>query len=125
MGEKKKGGSTLGRRGEDLAVAFLRQRGYRIIECNFRTRLGEIDIVADDSGTLVFVEVKSRSTTMFGYPAEAVTATKQRQLSKVALEYLAGLNRPDVPARFDVVAILMGKKPEIELIRNAFELCYG
>ncbi len=116
---------TLGKRGEDIAATFLQDLGYRIIERNYRVRLGEIDIVADDHGTLVFVEVKSRSGKEFGAPAEAVTPAKQRQLSRVALEYMANLAVSDVPARFDVVGIVLRGEPEVELIKNAFDLCYG
>ena len=114
-----------GERGEALAIAELRRRGYRIISRNFRCRLGEIDIIAADGDTLVFVEVKSRKGKQFGSPAAAVTSRKQRQISRVAQYYLlkqASVNRS---ARFDVVTVLCqaGALPEIELIKNAFDRC--
>jgi len=117
--------TTLGQRGEELACRFLKEKGYRILERNYRCRAGEIDIVASQGNDLVFVEVKARSSRAFGDPVEAVTPRKQRQISKAALCYLEK-NGYRGPARFDVVAILFNRldAPEIELIRNAFELNY-
>jgi putative endonuclease len=87
--------------------------------------LGEVDLVARDQNTLVFIEVKTRKTKDFGGPAAAVDLHKQRQLSKVALHYLNQKKLNNVPARFDVVAIeLISPAAHIEVIRNAFELCY-
>ena len=77
-----------GRNGEDLAVDFLIQKGYRILQRNFRFEHGEIDIVADDRGVLVFVEVKARRTKQFGEPEEAVSIRKRKQIRKTALGYL-------------------------------------
>ena len=118
---------SLGRRGEKLALQYLKKRGCSIRSSNFRTRLGEIDIVGEDNGTIIFVEVKTRSGKIYGAPYEAVTAKKQVQLCKVALEYLNQHNLNETPARFDVISIIHadGKEPEIELIKNAFELCFG
>lgn len=118
---------SLGEQGEKLAVKHLKKKGYAIRARNFRTRLGEVDIIAADGDYVVFVEVKTRSSTRFGMPFEAVTVAKQKQLSKVALEYLAQHNLTESPARFDVVSILIsdGAKPAIELIKNAFELNFG
>jgi len=117
---------SLGKKGEELALAQLKALKYRILERNFKCRLGEIDIIARDKNTLVFIEVKTRATKDFGGPAAAVNERKQRQLSKVALTYLHQKNLHHVPARFDVVAIeLIPPSPRIEVIRNAFELCYG
>ena len=117
---------SLGKKGEELALAQLKALKYRILERNFKCRLGEIDIIARDKNTLVFIEVKTRATKDFGGPAAAVNERKQRQLSKVALTYLNQKNLHHVPARFDVVAIeLIPPSPRIEVIRNAFELCYG
>jgi putative endonuclease len=117
---------SLGKKGEELALAQLKALKYRILERNFKCRLGEIDIIARDKNTLVFIEVKTRATKDFGGPAAAVNERKQRQLSKVALTYLNQKNLHTVPARFDVVAIeLIPPSPRIEVIRNAFELCYG
>ena len=121
MMEKK----ALGKKGEEVALRFLKKKGYRIIEKNYVCKLGEMDIIAKEKDTLVFVEVKTRTTTEFGPPQLAVHSSKQRQLSKVALNYLKEKRLEDVKARFDVVAILLGQKgEEIELIRDAFELQY-
>jgi putative endonuclease len=113
----------LGKKGEEKALRFLKKRGYRIIEKNYVCKMGEMDIIAREKDTLAFVEVKTRTSTEFGPPQMAVTASKQRQLSKVALNYLKEKQLEDVKARFDVVAILLeGKGEEIELIRDAFDL---
>jgi putative endonuclease len=116
---------SLGKKGEDLAIAQLRALRYKIIERNFKCALGEIDIIAREKDTLVFVEVKTRRTGDFGGPAAAVNQRKQRQLSRVALTYLNQKKLAEMPARFDVVAVeLIPPAPRIEVIRNAFELCY-
>ena len=115
----------LGKEGEEKALRFLKKRGYRIIEQNYVCNLGEMDIIAKEKDTLVFVEVKTRTSTAFGPPQLAVTPFKQRQLSKVALYFLKEKKLEDVKARFDVVAILLSpEKEEIELIRDAFDLQY-
>jgi putative endonuclease len=115
----------LGKKGEELAVRFLKKKGYRIIEKNYVCKMGEMDIIAREKDTLAFIEVKTRTTTEFGPPQLAVNASKQRQLSKVALNYLKEKQLEDVKARFDVVAILLGqKREEIDLIRDAFDLKY-
>jgi putative endonuclease len=112
-----------GRNSEDAAVAFLRRQGYKILERNFRTRLGEIDIVARHKGTLVFVEVKARRSLRYGHPKLAVTAAKQRTLSLVALIYLKKHATLETRARFDVVTLqTIEGKTEVELFANAFEM---
>jgi putative endonuclease len=118
----------LGRNSEKMAVRFLKKQGYRILETNYRNSCGEIDIVARYGDTITFVEVKARSSLRFGAPKSAVTEKKQRKLSMVALGYLKEKGKTGNRARFDVVSILFGqnsKKPEIELVENAFELAYG
>lgn len=116
---------SLGKKGEELAIERLRALGYKVLERNFKCRLGEIDIIARDKSTLVFIEVKTRATRDFGGPAAAVHERKQRQLSKVALLYLNHKKLFNIPARFDVVAVeLFSPAPRIEVIQNAFELCY-
>ena len=121
----------LGAKGEELAVRYLKKRGYRIVERNYRTRLGEIDIIAEQGDDLVFIEVKTRSDTLFGSAFESVTKQKQKQLSKVALEYISKEDCHNRPARFDVVAIELQKgsntlkDASIEVLQNAFDLCYG
>lgn len=96
----------LGEAYEQLACDFLRQKGMRILETNFRVRQGEIDIVAHDRTTLVFVEVKYRKNKAKGMPEEAVDIRKQVQICKVAMFYLAFHHLPiTTPCRFDVIAI--------------------
>ena len=108
---------------EELAAAFLQEAGYRIMERNFRCRLGEIDLIAKEGTTLVFVEVKYRANHKAGYPEEAVDQRKQRRIGKVALYYLTTrIRRTDVPCRFDVIAIDGG---EIRHHKNAFLLSPG
>lgn len=118
---------SLGKQGEALATAYLKGLGYRIVTTNYRCRLGEIDIIAEEAGTLVFIEVKSRSGKTYGEPYEAVTKTKMLQMSKAALEYLCRQDQFDRSARFDVVSVRFfdNNQPGIELIRNAFDLNYG
>jgi putative endonuclease len=127
-GENSKGhqNAGLGNRGEELATAFLERSGLKIIERNFRCKGGEIDIVARDGNTLVFIEVKSRKTLSYGVPQLAVTPFKQRQISKAALTWLGRNRQHDTPARFDVIAILLegSYQHRIEHIKNAFDLAY-
>jgi putative endonuclease len=112
----------LGKKGEELAVSALESRGYAIIARRYRTRCGEIDIVADDRGTLVFVEVKARADAEFGTAAEAVTPWKQRRLVRMARDYLTRERIDDRPCRFDVVAIMFDTvEPSIEVFVNAFD----
>ncbi len=115
---------ALGASGEELAARHLQACGYRILERNYRRPCGEVDIVADESGTIVFVEVKTRAAgSRFGSPLEAVGRKKQEQLARVAQEYLASHGLHQLPARFDVVGVVLGnREPRLELVRNAFEL---
>jgi putative endonuclease len=113
---------VLGKSGEDLAVAELTRRGYAILARRYRTRAGEIDIVADDRGTLVFIEVKVRETAEFGSAAEAVTPSKQRRVVSMARDYLARVRIGDRPCRFEVVAIDgSGERRRITVYPNAFD----
>ena len=117
---------SLGKKGEEFAAAHLRSLQYKILERNYQCAAGEIDIIAKEQNTLVFVEVKTRSNRDYGAPAEAVDARKQRQLSKVALTYLNQKKLVNIPARFDVVAVeIFPSQRRIEVIRNAFDLIYG
>ncbi len=112
----------LGKTGEEMALRFLKKRGYQIIERNYTCKMGEMDIIAKEKDTLAFIEVKTRTSTVFGPPQLAVNDAKQRQLSKVALYYLKEKHVENIKARFDVVAILFGQEgEEIELIRDAFD----
>lgn len=116
-----------GEKSESVAVDFLKKQGYRIIELNYRTKLGEIDIIAKQEKTLVFIEVKARKSSRFGRPELAVTPKKQRKISMVALYYLKSTKQSNAKARFDVVAINSAKakeSPNIKIIKNAFELAY-
>lgn len=113
----------LGKSGEDAAVNFLIKQDYRILFRNYRTKLGEIDIVARDKDTVCFVEVKSRQSDRCGLPSESVIAAKQRRISRLAILFLKENNLLNARARFDVVSVVFsGGLPEIELVRNAFEL---
>jgi len=115
-----------GAQSESLAARLLKQRGYTILETNYRTPLGEIDIIARDRDTIVFVEVKARRSLGFGGPKWAVTPKKQRKISMVALYYLKTTRQSQSKARFDVVAIRsLAEPPQVEIIRNAFDLLYG
>ena len=111
----------LGLLGEKLAVEELARRGYAILACRYRTPGGEIDIVADDGGTLVFVEVKARESDEFGTAAEAVTRWKQRRLVRMARDYLTRERIVDRACRFDVVAIMFDTEPAVlEVYEDAF-----
>ncbi|MDQ5987256.1 MAG: hypothetical protein CSYNP_02993 [Syntrophus sp. SKADARSKE-3] len=114
---------STGKQGEDLAVQYLRKKGYRIVERNFRCPFGEMDIVARQGNVLVFVEVRSRrSEGWFGEPVESVGSIKQRKLSRIALAYLQKRNLLDCKARFDVVGVKI--KPDghaIEIVQDAFD----
>ncbi len=116
----------LGNRGEKIAAKFLRKQSYQIIEKNYHSRLGEIDIVAKEDESIVFVEVKTRCSTYFGLPEEALSYDKRRRLSKLALGYLAHRRIKDTNCRFDVVSILMdnNRVNHIKLIKNAFPAIY-
>ena len=114
---------NLGKTGEETAVVTLEQRGYTIVACRYRTRYGEIDIIAREGETTVFVEVKARVTDECGTAAEAVGQSKQRRLARMAIDYLARNNLADRPCRFDVVAIDGAGSPfeRVTLYQNAFE----
>jgi len=134
---------TLGALGERIARNYLKKHGYRILAVNYRTRSGEVDIVAYDHGIVSFVEVKTRTSLEFGTPGAAVTPRKMRQISKVAQQYMTRHALNDISWRFDCVYVMIksGAKPsgprgilyrvipslfrppaEIELIKNAFDL---
>jgi putative endonuclease len=113
----------LGRRGEAAAADFLRSLGFRILERRLRSRAGEIDLVAAEGETLVFVEVKSRSGEGFGRPAEAVDRRKQARMTRAAAAYLVSLGGPDRACRFDVVEVVQSRGSVLRctLIRDAFQ----
>lgn len=95
----------LGRAGEDATCDALRARGYRILARNVRLRGGELDVIAEDAGTIVFVEVKARRSSTFGTPVEAVGPHKQRTLCRLAQRYIAWRRLGERPCRFDVVEV--------------------
>lgn len=109
----------LGNRGEDLAVKYLKEKGFRILMRNFKTPFGEIDIIAEDRETLVFVEVKTRSDDSFGLPFEAVDSKKRERMRKIALLYLKDLGK-ERPVRFDVISIEAKDGGSINHIIEAF-----
>jgi putative endonuclease len=114
---------TLGKTGEDVACRELRRRGYEVLARRYRTRVGEIDIVAREGPTIVFIEVKTRTSATCGPPGEAVGPRKQRKIWLMASHFLLRRGWFDRPCRFDVVAITMrnGRVQRIEVFRGAFE----
>jgi len=116
---------SVGKDGEKLAARYLRRNGFRILYRNFRSkRGGEIDLICRDcrENTLVFVEVKTRSTDLFGPPHAAVTLAKQDRIIRGAKEWLRMLDDPRVSYRFDIIDVVMNPVPRINCIRNAFEV---
>lgn len=112
-----------GTKGELLAVKFLKKKGYKILQRNYRCRTGEIDIVCYDHETIVFVEVKTRHSDTYGPPELSVTEAKKRQIVRVASHYVANHKIEGIDLRFDVVSIFYSpdkKQPTINLFRNAF-----
>ena len=112
---------SLGKWGEDLVCDYLQKNGYTILMRNFRFRLGEIDIIAQRSESVAFVEVKTRTSGAFGTPAEAVGARKQKSMILAAQQYICLHGKPDENYTFDVAEVLVTKgKPAIHYIQNAF-----
>ncbi|UCC41051.1 MAG: YraN family protein [Candidatus Aminicenantes bacterium] len=113
---------ALGRSGEEVALQYLEKNKYRIIARSFRMFRGEIDIIAYDRKTLVFVEVKTRKSRAFGSPEESVNLSKQRQIQKIALGFLAKNNLQNIECRFDVISLLFAENEgySIQHIKNAF-----
>lgn len=106
-----------GNKGEKQAVKYLKKQGYKILATNYATKLGELDIIAKEKNELIFVEVKTRLTTEFGLPREAVTNYKQNKIRQVATEYLKSTGNLNRECRCDVIEILNG---ELVHIKNAF-----
>jgi len=120
MSEKSK---KLGARGEEIAADFLKKNKYKILCRNYRCAFGEIDIIAQHKKTLSFVEVKTRSTSLYGTPQESVRKKKQDTMCRVAMEFIQRYNLEDRDARFDVVAIRLSPDGyRVDLIKNAFDL---
>lgn len=110
----------LGRKGEDIALDYLKKNGFMVIKRNYRTIYGEVDIIAEENGTLVFIEVKTRSNDLFGHPSESVTKAKQERLKRLAICYLKEIKK-EIPVRFDIISIRFGPSINIEHLRYAFE----
>lgn len=113
----------LGIIGEEIAVRELTARGYAVLARRYRTRHGELDIVCEHEGTIVFVEVRARASAEFGCAAESITDAKKRKVSAMAVDYLARHQIVNRPCRFDVVAVdnAMGASPEVTVYPNAFD----
>lgn len=113
-----------GKRGELLAISYLKKLGYKIVAKNYKTNLGEIDLIARDRDTVCFIEVRSKNSPDFGLAEETITGKKKTQISKAALGYIKRFGLEDYSCRFDVVCIqnVNTSEPEIKLIKNAFEL---
>jgi putative endonuclease len=115
---------ALGRAGEEAAVAALRERGYRILDRNVRLRRGELDVVALERGTIVFVEVKARRSARYGTPADAVTPRKRGALVRLAAAYLTTRAWTGRACRFDVAEVWLdaaGRVQRVEIIPDAFQ----
>jgi putative endonuclease len=114
---------TLGCNGEELAAKFLKKKGYRIVARNYKTHFGEMDIIAKEGDTTVFVEVKTRANNSFGYPFESVNKSKRQKLKNLALLFLK-THPKECRGRFDVISISLAKDGEktIEHIKDAFEI---
>ncbi len=116
---------NIGKFGENVASKYLKDKGYKIKERNYRTFLGEIDIICEDKGNIIFVEVKTRRSDKFGYPEEAVNFIKQRKIIKNALCYLSKYHLWEKNCCFDVISISISNHEDIKRIkhiRNAFYL---
>ena len=114
-----------GKRGEELAAEHLLKNGYKILERNHRSKLGEIDIIAEDHGTVCFVEVKARVGDRSGAPFESIPYFKQQKIARTALLYLTANGLLEKSARFDVVSVLQNSASgpaQIELLKDAFEM---
>lgn len=115
--------TTLGDRGEKAAAEFLTRRGFRVLHRQYRTQLGEIDLICRDGTHTVFVEVKTRRTLRTGHPTESITRKKQQQLTRLALAYLKRNDLLETPSRFDVVSVVWTDEdsvPQIEHFPDAF-----
>ncbi|MDP8263616.1 MAG: YraN family protein [Candidatus Ancaeobacter aquaticus] len=112
----------IGKAGEDIAERYLKKNGYSVREKNFRSHFGEIDIVAEEAGTIVFVEVKTRTSDAYGDGTESITISKIRTITRTAQLYLSAYKCTNRDCRFDVIAIQLvrGEVSELSHIKNAF-----
>lgn len=122
MNKEKCSSNSLGKLGENAAIDYLKKKNYRIMERSFRFLKGEIDIIAYDQKTLVFIEVKTRKSKNFGFPEESVTRSKQQQIRKIAQGFLSKNHLEDVECRFDVLSLFYNEKEGYKAhhIQNAF-----
>jgi putative endonuclease len=122
MDKLNKNKKDVGKEGEEIAVQFLAKKGFKILEKNYHYGHGEIDIIADDNGVLVFVEVKTRLNLEYGEPEYAINKKKIQQIKKMAELYLFDKEKEEADCRFDVVAIILENKvePKITHYENAF-----
>ncbi len=112
---------NFGKKGEEISAKYLQKKGLEILECNYYTRYGEIDLIVKDGNEIVFVEVKSRKSTKYGEPHEAITKFKQRNLIRTAQSYLKKHKLEEDDWRIDVIGVMFDNedKPEINHIKNA------
>lgn len=110
----------IGAIGEDIAIKYLRENGYVILERNFRTKTGEIDIIASINDIIVFIEVKTRNSDKYGLPYEAVNYKKQQKIIKVAQNYINLRRLNDYQYRFDIIEIFLNSQTRVNHIENAF-----
>lgn len=113
-------GIELGKYCESKAVRFLKKNGYKILERNYRSPFGEIDVIAREGGYIIFIEIKSRASPLFGPPYLKVTKKKREHIIKGALSYLKRYDSVDTECRIDIVSISLDKERPMELIKNAF-----
>jgi putative endonuclease len=115
----------LGIQGEDMACTYLERQGTEILERNWKCQAGEADIIAQEDGDLVFIEVKTRTTTSAGFPEDAITRKKRRKYEMIATEYLFTHNLPSTRVRFDVVALLVSGTGKAFLRHHRDAFCVG
>ncbi len=113
-----------GKKAEEIAAEYLEKCGYKIIEKNFYTKSGEIDIIAKDKETIAFIEVKARKSLTYGPPEQSITYTKKKKISQSAMFYLKKTKQMNKKARFDVLSIIADNEIKFKLIKNAFEAAY-
>ena len=120
IGNRKKRINARGSSGEDIAVKYLQTHGYRVLDRNFTTSVGEVDIFVTDESTLIAVEVKSRLSLEYGTPAEEVNHKKIKKISQVTSQYIKKFRLFGTPVRFDVVEVYIADKT-VNHIKNAFD----
>lgn len=112
--------NTYGKRSEIIAADYLKNKGYKILQTNYKNKIGEIDVIAQDKNYIVFVEVKARLSQKFGHPLDAIDEKKQQKIHAIASLYLVEKRKYGKPCRFDAISILGMENPEICHIIDAF-----